>query len=46
MLLRRGRSRDAEQAQELLAEALATAAELGMASLTEQVQAELIEATP
>jgi tetratricopeptide (TPR) repeat protein len=46
MLLRRGRSRDAEPAQELLANALATAAELGMASLTAQVQAELIGATP
>jgi predicted ATPase len=46
MLLRRGRSRDAERAQELLVNALATAAELGMASLTAQVQAELIGATP
>jgi tetratricopeptide (TPR) repeat protein len=42
MLLRRGRSGDAELARDLLANALSTAEQLGMLSLAARVQAQLI----
>jgi tetratricopeptide (TPR) repeat protein len=42
MLLRRGRSGDAELAHDLLASALSTAEQLGMLSLAARAQAELI----
>jgi tetratricopeptide (TPR) repeat protein len=46
MLIRRSRPADAEPAHDLLASALSTAEELGMAGLTTRVQAQLIADMP